>query len=446
MAKRAGDISPLFCLIRACLGSLARGVGFVIILGLAACAPFRFVATLPPYMTKPATATSSPSPLPPSRTPCPGVCASQTPTVNPPGPWGSYPGPTLPAPTAIPAPLTGLQVPDEVKTALIVGSDRTSAFLGRTNTIMLVFFNQRTAKASLVSLPPILYVYIPGYTMQRLNIAYPLGSMEGLEQTLAYNLGVRINWWGVVHLDDFPSLVDDLGGIDVNPLKQYDYPGCASIKPGQQHLNGQRTLCYVRTLPKDDEVDRFGRQQEVSKAVFMRLVTGGNLTRLPELYRKYQDMIQTNLGLEDLQGFISLALKLGDPGRISYYAVGKDETTPWKVPESQGLVLLPKPEAIRSLLQGAIDGVSVPAPLSPRVSTLVAELTLSPTPTNTPPATATPTRTSTAHPTATYTRTITPTPTITPTFTVTPTGTITPPTPTYTPTETPTETETQEPY
>ena len=446
MAKRAGDISPrssrLTCAWRT---SLVRGGLFLFLLGLAACAPLRFAATLPPYLTPEATASATFSPMPPSRTPCTGVCASQTPTTHIPGPWGQFAAPRLPAATAIPTPLSGLQVPEEVQTALLVGAARTSAFLGRTNTLMLVFFNPRTAKASLVSLPPTLFVYIPGYTMQRLNIAYPVGGMAGLEQTLKYNLGVPIDWWAVAHLDDFPELVDDLGGVDVNALKQYDTPGC-TIKPGQQHLNGQRTLCYVRALPLDDEVDRFSRQQEVTKALFLRLVTGGTLTRLPDLYTKYQGMLQTNLGLEDLQGFIPLALKLGDPGRISFYGLGAEETLPWKVPESQAMALLPKPGALEALLQRAIDGVSVPSPLSPRVSTLEAELTLTPTPTNTRPPTATPTRTNTPRPTITLTPSITPTRTITPTPTVTPTGTITPPTATHTPTETETPTETVEPY
>jgi anionic cell wall polymer biosynthesis LytR-Cps2A-Psr (LCP) family protein len=208
-----------------------------------------------------------------------------------------------------------------------------------------------------------------------------------------------------------------------------------NIKAGAQHLTGERTLCYVRLLPGDDEADRFRRQQEVGRALFLRTVTGGNLARLPDLYEKYGNSLQANLGLNDLEELIPLALKLGDTGRIHYYSLGKTEYTPWELPETQGIVLLPVREPIRTLLQDALAFVMAPAPLSERVSTLEAELTTSPTPTNTPRATPTPTRTNTFVPTATKTATTTPT------HTMTPTGTITPPTATHT--LTPTFTATQ---
>ena len=332
-----------------------------------------------------------------------------------------------------------MKIPAEVQTALLVGVARTSPYEGRANSINLVFINPRTAKASLVALPPVLYVYIPGYTMQRLNVAFPVGGIDLLATTLAYNLGVQLDWWAVAHLDDFPRLIDDLGGVEVSVLAPLKSEIC-SFNPGSQLLDGNRALCYSRILPDGDEAARSRRQQEVLRALLLRLVTGGNLARLPELYANYGDALRTNVGLPDLQDNLLLALKLGDSGRIGYYQVGPDETTRWRLPQSNGEVLLPRPEALKSLLQRAVDSVSEPAPMTDRVSTLVAELTISPTPTITPSITPTPTRTRTAAPTSTQTRTPTVTgtpPTATPTLT--PTGSLTPgATPTETPTVTPT--------
>ncbi len=339
---------------------------------------------------------------------------------------------------------------------LLLGSARTSQYAGRANSVTLLFFNPRTVRASLVSLPPLLYVYIPGYTMQRLNVAFPVGGISRMQQTLAYNFGIQPFWWAVAHLDDFPALIDDLGGLDFQILAPIKAPPC-SFNPGQQHLSGAQVLCYSRILPQGDEPARLLRQQEVLRTIFFRLVTGGTLSRLPDLYQKYKGMIQTNFGLTDLTNLVPLALKLGDPGRISYYQVGSAETDPWQLPESQARVLLPRREAIASLLQQAIYDVSVPAPLTERVSTLEAELTVSPTPTITPlpTATLTSTATSTRTPTRTPTRTLTPTITLTPTATsartstptttststVTATSTATPtPSATPSPTESPTAT------
>lgn len=404
--------------------------GLLIYLGLAACTATAQTGSPTPVSSPSVTVTSSP--VLASSTPCPGNCRITT-TPNPPGPWGSYPAPTLAAVTEIPEPLSGLTVPDEVRTALFLGTDRTSQYGGRTNALMVVFYNPRTAKASVVSLPPILYVYIPGYTMQRLNVAYPVGGIAGLEQTLTYNLGIHVDWWLIAHLDDFASLIDDLNGLDITVARQVGTDNC-TIKTGMQHLNGEKALCYVRLLPESNEVDRFRRQQEIARALFLRVVENGNLVRLPELYQKYQDSLRTNVGLGDLEGLIPLALKLGDTGRFKYFGLGEAEVAKWVLPGSTGQVLLPVRMGISALLQQAVDFVSVPQPLTDRVVTLEAELTVSPTPTTTPTATNTPTATSTP------TRTKTPTRTITPTRTNTPTGTITPPTPTRTATRTPTGT------
>jgi len=245
----------------------------------------------------------------------------------------------------------------------------------------------------------------------------------------------------VAHLDDFPQLIDDLGGVEITVLAPLESEKC-SFNPGPQHMDGARALCYSRLLPDNDEVDRSRRQQEVLRAILLRLVSGGNLVRLPELYEQYGDTLRTNAGLSDLQANIPLALRMGDTGRIGYYQVGPDETVRWQLPQSNAEVLLPRQEALKALLQRAVDSVSVPAPMTNRVSTLVAELTTSPTPTITPTITPTPTRTRTAAPTATQTRTPTVTgtpPTPTGTLTITPTGSVTAgPTPSETPTVTPT--------
>jgi LCP family protein required for cell wall assembly len=355
---------------------------------------------------------------------------------------GNFPTPALPAPTAFPPAAERLNIPEEVQAVVLLGTDRTAEFAGRTNSVTLLFFNPRTAKASLVSLPPLLYVYLPGYTMQRLNVAYSVGGIDMLQETLAFNLGLRPEWWAVVHLDDFPRLIDDLGGIDISVLTAIRTRLC-SFNPGDLHLNGDTALCYSRVLPDGDETARLRRQQEVLRTTFLKLVSGGHLSLLPELYEKYQGMVQTNYGVAELSSLIPLALKLGDPGRIEYFQVGPNETAAWQLPDSQVSVLLPQRTPLLSLLQTAVDAVSVPAPLTDRVSTLVAEMTISPTPTITPIYTATLPPTATSRFSATPTRTLTltatrtPTGTITPpTATITPTGTITPPTSTYTPTGT----------
>jgi polyisoprenyl-teichoic acid--peptidoglycan teichoic acid transferase len=325
-----------------------------------------------------------------------------------------------------------------VRVLVVAGMDRREPYIGRADAIALILYHPRLARASLVSIPADLFGYLPGFTMQRLLTAYAVGGPRQLTSAIAYNLGVEPDSYAVLNLDDFTRLIDDLGGINVSVLDNVrSY--CEGIPPGVVLMNGEQALCYMRLRLGSDEFSRNRRQQEVLRTVFLRLVEGGNLVRLPELYDRYRSAIDTNLTRQDVLEQIPLALRLGDPRRVGYFLLGEAEMAMWEISqEPPASVFLPNQPAIARLMQQAIDFVTTPSPLSDVVTTLAFELTTSPTPTNTytvtptptatytPLPTLTPTRTRTLIPTLTYTRTVTLTPTTTNTVTLTPTRTPTP--------------------
>jgi polyisoprenyl-teichoic acid--peptidoglycan teichoic acid transferase len=259
----------------------------------------------------------------------------------------------------------------------------------------LLFIHPRFSKVSLVSIPGDLYVYIPGYTMQRLNTAYALGGIETLRETLAYNFGVNPSRFVLAHPGDFQWLVDDINSIEVTVF--YPMPGvCGGIHAGQVTMDGTLALCYASHREGMDEVDRMRRQQQLLGLIFRKFTQDGNLAKLPQLYASYEGWVKTNLSLKELMSYIPLALKLADPDRINTYMIGWDEFSVWEISgESQAQVFLPKRDRIKALLQQAIDDVMVPAPLTNYVNTLESQLTnavlATPSPTNTLTPTMTPT-------------------------------------------------------
>jgi polyisoprenyl-teichoic acid--peptidoglycan teichoic acid transferase len=371
-----------------------------------------------------------------TRTPTVTVSPTLSPTTGTLQVWENFPAPQLTPVTAVPPPLTGLSIPEEVRVLAIAGLDRDRPYTGRTDALALVIYHPRLARASLISIPPDLFGYIPGYTMQRMNVAYAVGGDRMLANTLEYNFGLKPNAYAVLNLDEFSRFIDDLGGINVHVLENVRQ-FCPDIPPGIVLLNGQQTLCYMRLRLGSAEMERNRRQQEVLRTVFLRLVEGGNLIRVPGLYQDHREAVDSNLTLDQLLESFPLALKLGDPSRIGYFQLGPNELNTWQIshhPPAQ--VFLPNRPGMMVLLQQAINFVSTPSPLKDVVITLAYELTISPTPTNTYTVTPTVTNTATPRPTATSTRTITPTRVITATFTITPTRTSTPtqtPTPTRTP-------------
>jgi polyisoprenyl-teichoic acid--peptidoglycan teichoic acid transferase len=371
------------------------------------------LATLTPLVFSPSpfpTGTASPSPSasasavpPPSSTPTKTIFPDPKLPV-----WQHFAGPTQAPVTAIPYPLTGLKMPAAVKVALLAGVDTISPFPGRTDAVMLVFYNPDAARASLVTLPPDLIVYLPGQTMQRLNIAYGLGDADLLLSTIEYNFGVTPSSWAIFHTDSFGRMIDAMGGIDVKaPVSFWD--ACGGIAAGTIHMDGQLALCYVRLRRLSDEPDRNLREIEVARETFLKMTSGGNLAHLASLYGTIKPNVQTNVSLDDLAALMPFALQMGDSSHIAVFYPDKNQLKNWVFPGPLAAqVFLPKRIPMRALLQQAIDFVLTPAPTSDMALTLAPLITRSPTVTSTPTLTATPWPTSTKTPTPSWTPTETP--------------------------------------
>jgi len=161
------------------------------------------------------TASATPSPIPmPTLENTREIVVGRQPRVN-------YPTPKIAPATAIPAPVSGLTIPDEVRLIVLLGSDNDAPFVSRTNAVMLAFYHPRLAKVALLSLPPEMFVYIPGYTMQRIGVAYAVGGFEMMADTIEYNIGMRPDEYVLVHQDDFSWFVDELKGLDVDVFRNY---------------------------------------------------------------------------------------------------------------------------------------------------------------------------------------------------------------------------------
>lgn len=315
--------------------------------------------------------------------------------------WWDFPPPTIDPATPIPPPLERLVLGEDILVWILLGSDTEPPFTGRTQAIHLLFINPRFSKASLVSIPGDLYVYIPGFTMQRLNTAYVIGGIETLRKTLAYNFGVVPSRFVLAHPGDFQWLVDDLEGIEVTVLRPM--PGaCGGIRPGLIQMDGTLALCYASYRDGIDEIDRMRRQQQLLRVIFRKFTQDGNLIQLPVLFASYQGWVKTDFALSELMGYIPLALRLADTDRMGYYMIGWNQISLWEVPGySQAMVFLPDQAGIRTVLQDAIDAILTPSPFTNQVQTLEAQLTaahqatatafsqISPTPTITPSPTAT---------------------------------------------------------
>jgi LCP family protein required for cell wall assembly len=337
-----------------------------------------------------------------------------------------WPGPVETPATPVPAPFPGISLHDEVESIVLLGLDQDYPFTGRTDAMYLILYNRRTSMASVISIPPDLFVYIPGYTMQRINNAYPVGGISLVKDTLEYNLGISPDHYLMVQMSDFPRLVDAVGGIDVVVIDDLTDP--CFLTPGSIHMNGGQAFCYAAHRRGEDDMDRNRRQLQVMRAFFLRMLMDGEIARLPELYDVFKDTVTTDLTLIDLLADIPLAIQLADPQRMAYHQISWDEVTQWLMPgRAKSIVMLPNREALTALIQDAVTFIMTPAAYSDLAATLQVQLTRAVLSSYTPTFTGTPQTTPVISITPTPTTTPVPgTTTVTPTLTHTPTQTVYP--------------------
>lgn len=274
--------------------------------------------------------------------------------------WAGFPGPAEPSATEIPPPMEPIDFDPSVVNIIMLGSDY-RAYTGgwRTDTMMIVSLDPKKGTATLLSIPRDLYVYIPGWRVDRINTADVRGGPEMVATAILYNLGIPIHHWARVKFDGFTKAIDLLGGVDVEvprAIKDECEEGKAlvSIPAGIQHMNGYKALCYVRMRKRSSDFDRLRRQQEVVQAIFDKVLSLNGLSRVPELYEEFDDYVETSVKLEDVLPLVPLAATVAsDRSRIRRYAIDSNRVESWRVPYSGAAVLLPDREAIQELLDTA---------------------------------------------------------------------------------------------
>ena len=150
---------------------------------------------------------------------------------------------------------------------LLLGIDQRDGEEGpwRTDTVLLLTLDPLTMSAGMLSIPRDLWVNIPGYDKQnRINTAhyygdaygYPGGGPALAQDTVTWNFGVPIDFYVRVNCAAFETMIDEIGGIDINVLETIDDPLYPDegygydpfyIEAGQHHLDGQTALKYART-------------------------------------------------------------------------------------------------------------------------------------------------------------------------------------------------------
>ena len=260
------------------------------------------------------------------KTPLPKVLATSLP------PSATIPPPSLtptleptPEPTDTPEP----EVPQPL-VILLLGTDlRKPGAAFRTDAIHLMVVHQETKVVKILSIPRDLWVEVPGYDHGRISGVFIKGGFELLAESLALNYGVEPAFFLMVDYWFFPTIVDQLGGIDV--WVQYKYCGKKiCVKPGKNHMDGKKARIYASDREKTTDIGRQARQWEVMLAIYRKLLSLQAIVQAPELYQTYQRSITTNFTLKDVLFYMPLALAVAEVDDIQHLAINWQDVVSWQ--------------------------------------------------------------------------------------------------------------------
>ena len=188
----------------------------------------------------------------------------------------------------------------------------------RSDVNMLMAVNPVKKKIGLVFIPRDYYVPLQCHdgvcetgAMDKLTHAGLYG-VEVSQATIENILGVDINYNIRINFDTLTTMVDALGGIDINSDQDVNLlhgAGC-NIKQGENHVNGACALGFARERYAYNAGDRHRgeNQQEVIRAMINKMTTTNIIKNYESILNAVQGMFQTNMKTDEITALIQMQI------------------------------------------------------------------------------------------------------------------------------------------
>jgi pSer/pThr/pTyr-binding forkhead associated (FHA) protein len=97
-------------------------------------------------------------------------------------------------------------------------------YQGRTDTMLAVVADRSPPGVVLVSIPRDLWVQIPGFGWERINVAYPVGGPGAAKRAASATLGMPFDGYLFIGLQGLRDLVDAAGGVEIDVTRPIHDP------------------------------------------------------------------------------------------------------------------------------------------------------------------------------------------------------------------------------
>lgn len=219
--------------------------------------------------------------------------------------------------------VTPKEIKDKCVNFLVTGIDyQEGSSRGKlTDVIMVVSFDIEGKNIDVLQIPR--DTYIGNITSTgKINAIYGKsedGGIEGLATAIFMNFNITIDHYVTLNMDGFRSLIDKIGGIDVNVPKTFTLEE-VTIEAGMQHLTGFQAekLVRERHAYSNGDLGRIETQKVFMKALVSKVFSMGK-SEIVKLAPSLLKDVTTDLNLSEVLGYYNKLLEVDQNAGINFH-------------------------------------------------------------------------------------------------------------------------------
>lgn len=258
----------------------------------------------------------------------------------------------------------------------ISGSDTRSTTLtkSRSDVNILGIVNPQTKQVLLVNTPRDYYVQtsVSGGARDKLTHCGLYG-IDCSMATLGMLYGCDVDYYGHINFSGFETLVNAVGGINVDVDKAFTSSTKSSAvgttysyTKGENYMDGAKALVFVRERQAfaDGDFARGRHQMAAIKGLIKKMTSGAILTHYSDIMDSLEGMCSTDFSSSEISDLVKMQLAEGGEWNIKSFSVtgnvGKEQT--YTEPGKKRSIVYEDPEKIakaKELIQKVMNGGTI---------------------------------------------------------------------------------------
>lgn len=206
----------------------------------------------------------------------------------------------------------------DVFNVLLVGTDSRdpNSDKGRSDSMMLVSFNKKQNKSTVISFMRDTLVDIDGYGRSRLGHTYAYGGVGLTINTLNQTYGLDIQNYVTISFDNLVNVIDEIGGVEVyiseEEAEYYRKNGMPDIVAGDVTLTGSQALAHARNRTLGSDFERTRRQRSVMYGIYRKIMSEKDISALLPLINYCVTQVETNMSVTEIYNMAKEVLSTED--------------------------------------------------------------------------------------------------------------------------------------